>query len=178
MDVLQFIEEGMKSDGLPFQDQSFKRGAFLCREGDRNMHIYVLREGIVRAFVCVEGQDRTIRLAYAPDMIAVLDSFYTEAASRLNLQCVKSSRVWALKKANFMNWVNASESRRSFYQSYLEQFAVQQLEREIDLLHPSAKERYKRLVERSPQILQEVPHKYIADYLRMSPETLSRITKS
>jgi len=55
---------------------------------------------------------------------------------------------------------------------------VQQLEREIDLLHPSAKERYKRLAERSPQILQEVPHKYIADYLRMSPETLSRITKS
>ena len=67
------------------------------------MHIYVLREGIVRAFINVEGQDRTIRLAYAPDMIAVLDSFYTGAASRLNLQCVKSSRVWALKKADFMN---------------------------------------------------------------------------
>jgi len=103
MDVLEFIQEGMRSDGLPFQDQSFKRGAFLCREGERNMHIYVLRKGIVRAFINVEGQDRTIRLAYAPDMIAVLDSFYTGAASRLNLQCVKSSRVWALKKADFMN---------------------------------------------------------------------------
>lgn len=178
MDVLQFIEEGIRTDGVPFQDQIFKRGTFLCREGERNEHIYVLREGILRAYVYVEDQDRTIRLAYAPDMIAALDSFYTGEASRMNLQCIKSSRVWALRKTDFMNWVESKEVRRSFYQSYLEQFAVQQLEREIDLLHASAKERYKRLAERSPQILQEVPHKYIADYLRMSPETLSRILKS
>lgn len=52
------------------------------------------------------------------------------------------------------------------------------LEREIDLLTSSPFERYNRILERSPQVFQEIPLKYIASYLRMTPETLSRLRKS
>ena len=51
------------------------------------------------------------------------------------------------------------------------------IEREIDLLTPSPKERYARLLKRSPHVFQLFPHKYIASYLRMTPETLSRLKK-
>ncbi|MNY67885.1 hypothetical protein D3C86_2055530 [compost metagenome] len=60
----------------------------------------------------------------------------------------------------------------------LENLAVQQLEREIDLLKNSPKERYERVLKRSPQLFQESPNRHIANYLRMSPETLSRLKKS
>jgi len=60
----------------------------------------------------------------------------------------------------------------------LEQLTLQQLEREKDILTSSPLERYKRVLKRSPQLFQEIPNKYIADYLRMTPETLSRIKKS
>jgi hypothetical protein len=59
----------------------------------------------------------------------------------------------------------------------LEQMIFQQLEREKDLLTFSPLERYKRVWKRSPQLFQEIPNKYIASYLRMTPETLSRIKK-
>jgi CRP/FNR family transcriptional regulator, anaerobic regulatory protein len=52
---------------------------------------------------------------------------------------------------------------------------VQQMQRELDLLTASPIERYRRVIARSPQLFQEVPLKYIADYLRMTPETLSRL---
>jgi hypothetical protein len=55
---------------------------------------------------------------------------------------------------------------------------LQQMERERDILTSSPLERYKRVLERSPQLFQEIPNKYIASYLRMTPETLSRIKKS
>jgi CRP-like cAMP-binding protein len=64
------------------------------------------------------------------------------------------------------------------YSVLLEQLVLQQMEREQDLLITSPVERYQRVLERSPMLFQEVPHKYIAAYLRMSPETLSRIKKS
>ncbi len=51
-------------------------------------------------------------------------------------------------------------------------------EREIDLLTQSPQERIERIRKRSPQVFQEIPHKYIASYLRMSPETLSRLLNS
>ena len=60
----------------------------------------------------------------------------------------------------------------------MEQLILQQLEREKDILTSSPIERYKRVLKRSPQLFQEIPNKYIADYLRMTPETLSRIKKS
>jgi CRP-like cAMP-binding protein len=51
------------------------------------------------------------------------------------------------------------------------------MERELDLLTTSPQERYQRILERSPHLFQLVPAKYIANYLRMSPETLSRLQK-
>ena len=59
----------------------------------------------------------------------------------------------------------------------LENLVVQQIEREKDLLTQSPRERYERVLKRSPQLFQEVANKYIATYLRMSPETLSRLKK-
>jgi hypothetical protein len=53
-----------------------------------------------------------------------------------------------------------------------------QFEREKDILTYSPLKRYQRVLKRSPQLFQEIPNKYIASYLRMSPETLSRLKKS
>ena len=52
------------------------------------------------------------------------------------------------------------------------------MEREIDLLTLSPRNRYNRVLERSPQLFQHIPLKYIASYLRMTPETLSRLRNS
>jgi hypothetical protein len=58
---------------------------------------------------------------------------------------------------------------------HLEDLVVQQLEREKDLLINAPGERFERVLTRSPKLFQEIPNKYIANYLRMSPETLSRL---
>ena len=60
----------------------------------------------------------------------------------------------------------------------MEYLIYTQLEREKDILISSPHTRYERVLKRSPQVFQYVPHKYIASYLRMSPETLSRLKKS
>ena len=57
----------------------------------------------------------------------------------------------------------------------LENLVLQQMEREIDLLTTAPRERYLRVLGRSTALFQEIPHRYIANYLRMSAETLSRL---
>ena len=59
----------------------------------------------------------------------------------------------------------------------LGELIYQQMERERDILTSSPLERYKRVLSRSPQLFQEIPNKHIASYLRMTPETLSRLKK-
>lgn len=77
-----------------------------------------------------------------------------------------------------MDFIFSSQENIKMWQLILESFVLQQMERERDILTSSPMERYNRVLKRSPQLFQEIPNKYIASYLRMTPETLSRIKKS
>jgi len=72
----------------------------------------------------------------------------------------------------------SQDINRTLWTKILENLVLQQMEREVDILTNSPKERYNRVLKRSPKLFQEVPNRYIANYLRMSPETLSRLKKS
>lgn len=75
-------------------------------------------------------------------------------------------------------WIRSNSNHQRLWDSLLQNLILQQLEREKDLLIKSPKERYVRVLQRSPRLFQEIPNKYIATYLGMSPETLSRLKKS
>ena len=83
-----------------------------------------------------------------------------------------------VKKPRFLEFIESSEETQLGWKMLLESFIVQQMEREHDILISSPKERYERVLNRSPQLFQLIPHKYIANYLRMTPETLSRLKNS
>ncbi|MCY1222048.1 hypothetical protein D9M69_651860 [compost metagenome] len=77
-----------------------------------------------------------------------------------------------------MDFISKEPENLTLWAEILEDLVLQQIEREKDLLTHSPKERYERVLKRSPQLFQEIPNKHIANYLRMTPETLSRLKKS
>lgn len=77
-----------------------------------------------------------------------------------------------------MELMESSAGNINLWNFILKDLIFQQMERERDLLTSSPFERYRRVLERSPQLFQEIPNRYIASYLRMTPETLSRMKKS
>ena len=174
----QALIEGINEENLWDSDVKYSRGEYLKYGGDTDTNIYFIVEGSVRVYVLEEEEELTIRLGYKNNIIAAVDSFVTERSSDLYIQAIKKTHVKVLKKSTFMHWVNTSMERLELWRQNLEILVVQQMERERDILTTSPIERYHRVLSRSPQLFQEVPDKYIASYLRMSPETLSRIKKS
>jgi len=174
----QELIDGIEKDNLWDSEVIYQRHSYLKFGGDVNTDIYFIVEGSVRAYVIEEEEELTIRLGYKANIISAIDSFVTEQPSDLFIQAIRKTQVKVLKKASFLQWVNASKARMELWRLNLELLVVQQMERERDILTTSPVERYQRVFKRSPQLFQEIPHKYIASYLRMSPETLSRIKKS
>lgn len=174
----QELIDGIEKDNLWDSEAIYQRHSYLKFGGEVNTDIYFIVEGSVRAYVIEEEEELTIRLGYKHNIIAAIDSFVTEQPSDLYIQAIRKTHVKILKKASFLNWVNVSKERMELWRLNLELVVVQQMERERDILTTSPVERYQRVLKRSPQLFQEIPHKYIASYLRMSPETLSRIKKS
>jgi len=153
------------------------RNEFLKVKDSIDTNIYFVESGSLRIFVLDEYEEQIIRFGYKENLIVSLDCFLTGNTSNLFIQAIKKSVIKVITKQQFENFLE-TEANRNLWIKILENLVVQQMEREIDILTNSPKERYERVLKRSPQLFQEIPNKYIASYLRMSPETLSRLKKS
>jgi len=163
---------------LSWQTRELKRNEFLKTSGTIDTNIYFVEEGSVRIFIEDEHEERIIRFGYQGNIIVSLDSFLSGKPSEFYIQAIKASTVKVASKKDFYEFINSNSENLKLWNSILEDLVLQQIEREKDLLYSSPKIRYERVLKRSPKLFQEIPNKYIANYLRMSPETLSRLKKS
>lgn len=162
---------------LAEKSTTYKRNEFLKVGGTVDTNVYYVVSGSIRVFYLNEGIEQTLRFGYQKNIIASLDSFFTGQPSDLFIQALKKSVVKIISRQQIEAFL-ITDSNRVFWQKVLENRAVEQVEREIDLLTDSPQKRYQRVMNRSPQLFQEIPKKHIANYLRMSPETFSRLKKS
>jgi len=153
------------------------RNQFLKVKGSVDTNVYYIESGSVRIYVLDDYEERTIRFGYKDNLITALDSFLTGKPSGFFIQAIKKTVVRVVTKQQIEEFIS-DEGNKTWWMKTLENLVLQQMEREIDILTTSPKERYQRVLGRSPQLFQEIPHKHIANYLRMSPETLSRLKKS
>ena len=179
MNINQYLKSEIDSQSpeIWLPPQILKRGAFLVKKGKPSPYLYFVETGALRIFVESEEEELTIRFGYQGSFIAALNSFFTDAPSDFYIQAIKKSKVLAIKKEDFQSFIDQRSEYQKLWQKTLEGLVLQQLDREIDLLTTSPAERYQRVLERSPHLFQKIPNKYIASYLRMTPETLSRLKK-
>lgn len=178
MNPIQAIIEELDHLNLWEKEVEITRGQFLKTKGSIDTNIYFVTSGSLRIFLEDDHEEHTIRFGYTNNLIAALDSYITQKPSDLYIQALKKTTAKKISKPTFMNFIWESENRSKAWLEILGMLIFQQMEREHDLLTSSPVERYQRVLKRSPQLFQEIPHKYIASYLRMTPETLSRIKKS
>lgn len=154
-------------------ENSFKKGQFLTSEREIENDLYLIEDGAVRVYYVSELGEKTIRLGYNGSIVNSLSSFLKKEPSELYIEAIRETKVKVLNREVVFNIIANSQG----YSTFLETVLTQQLDREIDLLLDSPVQRLERVLKRSPDLFQHIPQKYIASYLRMSPETLSRIRK-
>lgn len=160
------------------EEITLNRNEFLTKQGDLNTNTYLIVSGSVRVFIIDDKEiEHTIRFGYQNSFTGALDSFLTKNPTKFYIQTIKKSTLRKLSREKFDAFLNSSDENQALWTRFLELLVHQQLEREIDLVTYTPKERLMRVLERSPQLFQEVPQKHIASYLRMTPETFSRILK-
>ncbi|MGG9971703.1 Crp/Fnr family transcriptional regulator [Ferruginibacter sp. SUN002] len=158
--------------------KTIQKGDFLTKEGEIERNIYLIETGAVRVFYLSEHEEQTIRLGYEHSLINSLSSFIKEQPSEFYIEAIRKTTLKFISKDKLLEIANENEESLKQYIQLLETLITQQIDREIDLLITSPVERLKRVLDRSPNLFQHIPLKYIASYLRMKPETLSRIRNS
>jgi CRP-like cAMP-binding protein len=178
MNVIANLIDRINKENLWDREIQLERNEYLKVKGSIDTNLYLVINGSLRIFVIDECEEYTIRFGYKDNLIASLDSFLNEKPSDFYIQALKKTKVKSITKKKYTSFIESSLENKTIWLTILENFVLQQMERERDILTSSPIERYNRVLKRSPQLFQEIPNKYIASYLRMTPETLSRIKKS
>ena len=156
---------------------TLQRNEYLSLSGTIDTNIYFVKSGSLRIFVSNDkDEDQIVRFGYTNNLVVSLDSYLTGKPSVFSIQALKKTDLRVITKKQLQDYLNR-DHHSVIWNNILENLVLQQMERELDLLTSSPEERYQRVLTRSPQLFQEIPHRYIANYLRMSAETLSRLQK-
>jgi len=178
MDLIEKLYLLIEEQNLWLKEIALERNQYLKVSGSVDTNLYFVVSGSFRVFVMDGFEENTIRFGYQNNFLLALDSFITQQPSDLFIQALKKSSVKMVSRKDYLNLIRSSTQNQELWEQLLLQLVLQQMERERDILTTSPLERYQRVLQRSPQLFQEIPNKFIASYLRMTPETLSRMKKS
>ena len=154
---------------------TFAKNALLLTEGKRCRHLYFLEGGALRGYYNLEGKEVTHWFAFAQDFVTSFHSFITEKPAVENIQLLEESRLWAISKESLNGLMSRYHEIERLVRIAYENYYIRLEERFVNAQFKTATERYQELLLQSPHILEKVPLGFIASYLGISPETLSRI---
>jgi len=153
-----------------------RRGDFLVPPGQVEQRLCLVEQGLLRLYYpTMPGEETCVGFGHAGSLLCSFPSFVTGQPSDYGIQALRQSELLAITRTDFMDALARSPALAQFWRMALEQALIGRMEHEIDLLLPDPAQRLARLRQRSPHIFQLVPRKYLASYLRMAPETLSRL---
>lgn len=158
-------------------ERTFQKGELLCKIGETEQYLSIIYEGVCRAFYQKKGEEISVAFMFPGDYVSAYYSFLTQRPSLMGIEALSSTTLISISKTGLDDLCDRYKNAERIGRLNAERIYRRKEEREIALLTLSATERYKELNDRYPRLIQNIPLKYIASYLGIQPESLSRIRK-
>ncbi|MFA8435313.1 MAG: Crp/Fnr family transcriptional regulator [Marinifilaceae bacterium] len=160
-----------------FARKVFTKNEIITQQGETENFLSFIEEGIVRFYIPGDEKELTFNFSFEKEFTCAYDSFLTQTPSEYELQALTEVIVWQISYDDLQKVYAQTKVG-----NYLGRFASERLfltksKRELSLLKYNAKERYLRLFNEQPDILKFIPLKYVASYLGITPQGLSRIRR-
>ena len=144
--------------------------------GEKENYLYFVVDGVQRVYYFDE-QDReaTLVFTYAPSFGGVLDSFMLQKPSRYYYETLTPSVFLRAPFHDVQHLMQTRPAIDSLIREGITHSLSGLLQRLVELQCYTSEERFRELLQRSPHILQLVPHKYLANYLGIDPTNFSKL---
>lgn len=159
-----------------FTLRKVKKHQYLIQEGDQVVYEYLILSGIFRMFYLDnEGKEYIMQFAGENWWMADYNAFFNQQEARLQITCMEDGEVLCLKLYGREKLAADMHKMEHFFRVKLTRGYVAQQRRILSLLSGTPQQRYEEFCNLYPHIAQNIPKKYIAEYLGVSRETLSRL---
>ena len=168
LDVLESILVPMK----------FAKGQMILKEGDICRGFYYIDTGLIRQFYFKGEKEVTEHMGVDNSVVMCIESLFREEPTRLQMEALEPTIVYLLPKRELENVALHNVNIQILYRKIMEESLILSQVHADLVRFETAQDRYRRLCKLIPKMVQRAPLIYIASYLQMTPETLSRVRAS
>lgn len=153
-----------------------KKGDHVFRQGDKDRNIYVIKNGLLKAYYLSEdGKEHVKSLLVEGAFIGSMTACHSGQGSSFSLVCLEDSELIALQFDELKTLAENNLDVAQFVINGLLELSMKKERREYEFLCMSATDRYQAIRDRDPALLERVTQNDIARYLGVTPVALSRI---
>lgn len=161
-----------------FQERKYKKNSILLQEGEVAHELYFVLKGALRQFFSKEdGVKKTCNFTFEAEFFTDIESFSRKSCSVTNITTLEPTECLVITCTDLMKAISQSTVIAELCRTIVENMASGNIKRIQSMLSLTPENQFKELVYSNPEMLQRVPQRYIAQYLGLAPESLSRIRK-
>ncbi|WP_298486752.1 Crp/Fnr family transcriptional regulator [uncultured Maribacter sp.] len=157
--------------------KEYHKNEIIFSEGKIANEIYFVNKGCVRLFYNVDGKDKTAFFYSAEQYICAGESYTYNIPAAENYQAISQTEIFILTKSKIEKLLKQVPKMEVIARIATENELITCQKLIACFITKSPEERYLDLLNTQRELFQQVPQQYIASYLGVSPETLSRIKK-
>ena len=155
-----------------------KKNTFLSI-GEVENNISFIEKGEVRLFIPKEDEEKEITFGFSfqGEFVSAYDSFLTQTPSLYQVETLVDTTLWSISYNDLQEVYKTTKIGNTIGRFISEKLFLLKSKREQSLLNETSEKRYLDLFKDRPNLIKQIPLKYIASYIGVTPQALSRIRK-
>jgi CRP-like cAMP-binding protein len=160
-----------------FHKKTFKKGSYLLDEGSVCRYVIFIETGLVRYYINSDGVEQTNYFNKEGEFVCNYLSFLPQIPSDVNIQALEDTTVYVISFKDIQQLYKEVEHGERFGRLAIEQVFVNIISQVKSLYTDTPDMRYQKFISGYQSIAQRIPQYYIASYVGIKPQSLSRIRK-
>jgi CRP-like cAMP-binding protein len=176
--IARLSDEDWKIFSSRLRHESVGRKSLLLKIGQVENHLSFLETGIIR--YCIPREDKndlTLAFGFGNSFVSAYQSFITRTPSVYQVETLTEVALWRLTHEDLRDIYAQTTIGERIGRLTAERIYLETSQREISLLNDTAEQRYLHLLSEQPRLIRNIPLKYLASYIGITPQALSRIRK-
>lgn len=159
-----------------FIPKKLRKKRFLLQDGDPCLYTTFVEKGLLRSFTIDDkGNEHILQFGLQGWWVADLYSFLTGEASEYNIEALEDSELLLITKSSWDLLLKEVPAFERYFRILIQNNLIATQRRLMGTMSTTAEERYTKLLQDFPDIVQRVPQHMIASYIGVTRETLSRL---
>jgi CRP/FNR family transcriptional regulator, anaerobic regulatory protein len=174
---IHLTEEEFEAFAGKLVAKKLKKKEVYFLEGEISRQVAFINKGCLRYYYLVNGEEHTGQFFFENSFYTDYESFLSGQPSRQNIDALEKTELLLLSRTDLYQFYETNPKFERFGRLMAENAYLGLRKRNNELLNLNPEERYVQLLRERPKVMERIPQHYIASYLGIKPESLSRIRK-